>query len=368
MKIIHVTDSMDVGGAERIIALLCRSQRDQGFSPSVQCLYRKGSIGEELEAQGFQVNLQCRSSLPGLMSSLYRVFGSDKPDVVHCHNATAAIMAAIPARMTGTRCVLVTRHGLVRPFRVTSGEVKFAVASHFCDWVVAVCDAAKQNLQAAPFAVRDRVRCVYNGSPPMMSSHSPSFPKRGLTLLHVGRMAPVKDQEKLLRAFALAKSRTPDLQLWIVGDGPLRSRLEELAEELGIASATQFWGEQANVAPFYGAADLFIMSSVSEGLPMVLLEAMSAGLPAVVPAVGGMAEIAKLSPSVVAVSNPTYESLANAISDFASDKARYGRFREAARNCYETHFTVEQMCSQYVSLYTCSRRLPKTLPKWSHSR
>jgi L-malate glycosyltransferase len=362
MKIIHVTDSMEVGGAETVVALLCRSQREEGYFPSVQCLYRKGSIGEKLEGEGFQIELHRQSSLPGLMRSLYQGFREHKPDVVHCHNATAAIMAAIPARMTGTRCVLVTRHGLVRPPYATSGELKFAIASRFCDWLIAVCDAEKQKLLASPFSAQDRVVRVYNGSRSMSTSSSPVIPKRGFTLLHVGRLVPVKQQEELLRAFALAKSRVSDLQLWIVGDGPLRSKLQELSAKLGIEAATRFWGEQATVAPFYCAADLFVMSSLSEGLPMVLLEAMSAGLPAVVPAVGGMVEIAKLSPSVVAVPNSSHELLANAICEVVRDGVQYHRLKEEATECYETHFTVERMCSQYMNLYKCSRSVATTSP------
>ena len=106
---------------------------------------------------------------------------------------------------------------------------------------------------------------------------------------------------RLLRAVALTRSHHPDVQLWIVGDGPLELSLRKLTYELGLNDSVTFFGEQADVSPFMLAADLFVSSSVTEGLPVSLLEAMSVGLPAVVTDVGGMGEIARLSGAVTLV-------------------------------------------------------------------
>ena len=143
---------MQVGGAETIIAQLCRIQRDQGHRPCVYCLYEIGRVGQRLQNESFEVTLERPPTLFGLMRSLYRTFKRSKPDVVHCHNATAAIAGAVPARLAGVRSVLVTRHGLVGPPFSLRRELKFAVASRFCDWVVAVCDIARDNLRKAPFS------------------------------------------------------------------------------------------------------------------------------------------------------------------------------------------------------------------------
>jgi L-malate glycosyltransferase len=351
MNIVHIADSMQVGGAETLIALLCRLQRTQGHGPSVYCLYDIGAIGERLEAEGFDVTLHRPPTFIGLMRSLYRAFKRSKPDVVHCHNATAAIVGAIPARMAGVTSVVVTRHGLVGPPYSLCRELKFAVASRFCDWVIAVCEESRRNLLAAPFAARNRIVRVYNGGPAVSTNGMTSALKTGFTLLHVGRLSPAKDQESLLRAFALAKCHVPDLQLWIVGDGPLRSRLQELTHELGVGTATQFFGEQTDVAPFYVAADLFVMSSVSEGLPMSLLEAMAAGLPSVVTDVGGMGEVARLSGSAVSVPASNYKALADAIRGAAENRCGLAHLRGAARRCYQQNWTSVQTANEYIRLY-----------------
>jgi glycosyltransferase involved in cell wall biosynthesis len=351
MRIVHVTDSLQVGGAETLIVLLCRMQRAQGHRPSVYCLDEIGSLGAELEKENFEVTLHRPSSLSGLTRRLYRSFKVHKPDVVHCHNAAAAILAAVPARLAGVKSVVVTRHGLVdRPYLLRR-ELKFAAASRFCDWVVAVSEEARRNLLGAPFAARKRIIRIYNGGPEIHARSSRSLPKTGFTLLHVSRLVPVKDQESLLRAFALAKQYVSDLQLWIVGDGPLRSRLQEITRELSIESATHFFGEQSDVAPFYLAADLFVMSSVSEGLPVSLLEALSAGLPSVLTDVGGMGEVARLSESALVVSASDYKALAEAIRQMADRRFELAAMKNAARQCYEQNFTIGRMAGEYMRLY-----------------
>src|SRR5580700_4563527 len=115
LHIAHVGDSMEMGGAEKLTATLCRLQRDRGHQASVHCLYRLGVLGEELRTEGFEVVLHHPSSFLQLVRGLYRSFRRSRPDVVHCHNATAAIIAALPARLAGVKAVIATRHGLVKP-------------------------------------------------------------------------------------------------------------------------------------------------------------------------------------------------------------------------------------------------------------
>ncbi len=350
LNIAHVGDSMDMGGAEKLTATLCRLQRDGGHTASVHCLYRLGVLGEELQAEGFDVTLHRPSSFFHLVRSLYRSFRRSRPDVVHCHNATAAIMAAVPARLAGVNTVIATRHGLVKPPYQLRRELKFALASRWCDWVVGVCEGTETNLLAAPFAARDKIIHIYNGAVPADLRAVPR-PKRGFTLLHVGRLAPLKDHATLLQAVARTRALHPDVRLWIVGDGPLAVNLQNLTHELGLKECVTFFGEQADVSPFLLAADLFVSSSVTEGLPVSLLEAMSAGLPAVVTDVGGMGEIARLSGAVTLVPSSDPEAMAVALCDAVAGRQKLSQMGQLASHCYEKYFRPERMLEDYMNLY-----------------
>jgi glycosyltransferase involved in cell wall biosynthesis len=359
LTIAHVVDSMEMGGAEKLTATLCRLQRNRGHAASVHCLYGVGVLGEELRAEGFEVTLHHPSAFFHLMRSLYREFRRSRPDVVHCHNATAAIIAAFPARRAGVKSVIVTRHGLVKPPYQIRRELKFAVASRWCDWIVGVCEGTRTNLLAAPFAARDRIIHIYNGASPADVRAVPRT-KRGFTLLYVGRLAPLKDHATLLRAVALIRRHHPDVQLWIVGDGPLQLSLRKLTYELGLVDSVTFFGEQADVSPFMLAADLFVSSSVTEGLPVSLLEAMSVGLPALVTDVGGMGEIARLSGAVTLVPSSDPQSMASALSDAIARRQELPKMGQMASYCYEQYFRPERMLDDYISLYNrCISRSPE---------
>src|SRR4029077_17303200 len=168
-------------------------------------------------------------------------------------------------------------------------------------------------------------------------------PKQGFTMLSVGRLAPPKDHATLLHAVALLRAHHPDVQLWMVGNGPLEPNLRKLSAELGLEQCVTFFGEQADVSPFLVSADLLVMSSVTEGLPVSLLEAMSAGLPAVVTGVGGMGEIARLSGAVTLVPPSDPEGMARALCDAIARRQELSEKRLLASDCYTRYFRPERM-------------------------
>ena len=166
----------------------------------------------------------------------------------------------------------------------------------------------------------------------------------------IARLAPPKDHETLLHAFAQARRDVP-ASLWVVGDGPLRASLEKLAADLELGNAVVFWGERLNPGDFLAAADAFVLSSRSEGLPMSLLEAMSAGLPAIVTDVGGMAEVVHRFNLGPVVPCGDAEALASAMASTAVDPIARHAFRDRARDDYRRNFTIDAMADAYLRLY-----------------
>ena len=119
--------------------------------------------------------------------------------------------------------------------------------------------------------------------------------KSGFTLVSVGRLVRAKHFDTLLRAVAVARPAVPDLGLWIVGGGDEAAALAQLCAELDLGSVVRFCGERRDVGNWLRGADVFVLSSASEGLPISMLEAMAAGLPAIVTDVGGLPELVALS-------------------------------------------------------------------------
>ena len=352
MKIVHVVDSMEVGGAETLVSQMCRLQREQGHNPSVFAVASLGPLGEQLRREGFPVQANMARHLSDAIPAFFRAFKATLPDVVHLHNPTPTIFAAFPARMAGVRSIVSTRHSLVGKPRRAVVELKYAAAALWCDWIVGICDATVENLKSLHTIPRRKIVRVYNGAAPLKRVRAENCPpKSGFTLLFVGRLAPVKNLSLLLRAFQLALASNPSLRLWLVGDGAERGSLERLADDLEISREVTFWGQQLDVAPFFSAADTFIMSSISEGLPMSLLQAFSLGLPAIVTDVGGMAEVVRLAQAgfVVPLTEPMEMSVA--ILRLASCQATRKEVSIDARLCFGSRFIVEAMVNEYMAFY-----------------
>ena len=352
MKIVHVVYSLEMGGAEILVVQLCRVQRANGHDVSV-CVYTsQGPLLDVLRADGFHVHVIGEGPVARTAMRFFRVFRDIQPDVVHCHNPAPTIQAAVAARLARVGTIVSTRHSLVAPPFETRAEITYNLISLCCDWVVAICDATRENLLNTPLVQRTRIARVYNGVDRLEPSPLEEHPaKRGFTLLFVGRLAEIKDLPTMIKAVALAIPRIPDLQLWIVGHGIMREPLESLAHELGIENNVTFWGERLDVARFFSTADVFAMSSVSEGLPMSLLQAMSVGLPAVVTNVGGMAEVVRNAHCGLYTRVGDSAAMAEAIVELASNPDRRDVFANNAKTAYAEYFTLERMESAYMTLY-----------------
>jgi glycosyltransferase involved in cell wall biosynthesis len=358
MKIAHVVDSMEVGGAETLVLQLCYLQREQGHTPSVFALASLGDLGARLQKDGFAVHAEVGRHFFRAATNFMRLFKELRPDVVHLHNPTPTIYAAIPARLAVASSIVSTRHSLVAPPHELVQELKYCIAGRFCDWIVGVSDATTRNLRDLHLVPGRKLVRVYNGAVPLIGApYEQCPPKTGFTFLYVGRLQPVKNHRFLFHAFHIALSSQPDLRLWMVGGGSERTMLGNLAAELGIAAEVTFWGQQLDVVPFFSAADAFVMSSKSEGLPVSLLQAFSLGLPAIVTDVGGMAEAVRLANAGLVVSSTDPGEMAGAIVRMARDDAERKRFSENAESAFLARFNLQTMADTYMGLYRGERRL-----------
>ena len=355
MQIWHVIDSLEVGGAETVVATLCREQQAAGHAPSVHCLLRAGKIAKDLMEDGIPVHVYGPAPLMDIARRMFGLMRSQRPDVLHCHNETPTIFCAPAARLAGVRSVITTYHGMVVP--LNAPRLKFWMATRFCNKVVAVSRTTQANLERSPISCPGRIVTLYNSAAPAGSTGF--FPVCGpdeFPIVNVARHVPAKDILTLLRAFAIARQKAPDLVLLLAGSGVLTDSLKQSTTELGLDASVRFLGEQSDVGGILRQSKLFVLSSINEGLPISLLEAMSAGLPQVVTAVGGMAEIMELSQSGIAAPPQDPPALAAAILRFRDDEQWRLECGRRARECYESRFTPARMAADYFSLYTADRR------------
>ena len=357
MKIVHVVDSMEMGGAETLVSQICRLQRTQGHDVAVYAVAALGTLGERMRADGFHLVSNIGSHLTDSTLNFYRLFRESRPDVVHIHNPTPTIYASLAAMIAGTASIISTRHSLVAPPHDRVAEAKYSIAARFCDWVVGICDATAENLKNLGTLPHRKIVRIYNGATPLDAPGIEKQPsKSGFTLVFVGRLQPVKNLSLLLNAFRIALNSVPDLKLWIVGDGTERTALEKLAADLQLSEFVTFWGQQLDVAPFLAAADTFVMSSVSEGLPVSLLQAFSLGLPAIVTDVGGMAEIARSANAGLVVPSQDAPAMTKAMLEMKASETLRTQFATNASSAFKASFNLQTMVDAYMDIYLNTKR------------
>ena len=351
MKIVHVVYSLQVGGAEVLVAQLSRLQRANGHQVYV-CVYSTlGSIGEALRADGIDVRVLGEAHPLVTMARYVKILHQLRPDVVHCHNPAPTLHAALSARLVGVPRVITTRHRVdPLPYDVPL-ELKYSFTMLFCNWVVGICETTCINLRGAPLAAKNKIVCVYNGTVPVERVGIEGLGKTGFTLVFVGRLAPEKQLETLIRAVALVGDRVPGLAFWMVGDGRDRPALEALAAQLGVTDRVRFWGQRMDTARFFSAADVFVMSSLTEGLPMSLLQSMSLGIPAILTDVDGNGEILRLTGGGLLTPIGDAPAMAESIVRMATDPQLRAQCARRALEGYQAGFTLQTMDEGYMKLY-----------------
>lgn len=226
----------------------------------------------------------------------------------------------VPVALSQEDVELALRHPLVRA-AVRGAHAVGVRGAHSRERLVAA------GLEAArvfePPNVHDLAR--YEPAPPGTAN---------LDVVFVGALVPVKQVDLLLRALALVRAARPDLRAAIVGDGELRPQLRQLAGALGLASNVEFAGARphAEVAQWLRRSRIFVMTSKMEGLPMAMVEALSCGVPVVVPDVGDVTTVARDGDNAWIVSRPSPEGYAEAIATLLADSARRARLAESARS------------------------------------
>lgn len=167
----------------------------------------------------------------------------------------------------------------------------------------------------------------------------------------VGRLVAVKDHETLLEALAVLARKVNRLQAVVVGDGPLLDLLARRRSELGLDGVVRFLRHRDDVEKVLGALDIFVLSSVSEGLPNTILEAMAAGLPVVATDVGGVGEMVVHGETGLLVPPGSPGRLSDALLGLVANPAARTRLGATARRRVQTQFGLHRMVSEYQSLY-----------------
>ena len=362
MRILHVITTLDVGGAEMHLLAQVRGQVARGHAVEVAWLKGRGSLAPDFRAAG--AGRVERASLPfGLLA---RIRGAD---LVHSHLLKADMLAALLALLAGRRARLVaSKHNDEQVLLRAPVSRVHGVLGNLPRRTIVLSDHVGRFVERHGRVARARIVRVYYGLDPApferAAREAPGTRgalRAGLglrpddvVLVCVARFAPQKAHDVLLRAFARAAREEPRLALLLVGDDPFgdgRRRAEALAAELALGGRAVFAGIRRDVPALLAASDVFVMCSLWEGLGLVFLEAMAAGLPVLATRVSAVPEVVVEGRTGLLVPPSDDRALADAMLALARDPALRARLGAAGAERVAEAFGLERMVEETLAVY-----------------
>ena len=289
-----------------------------------------------------------------------------RPHVVHTHTAKAGFLGRLAARLVGVPVVLHTYHGHVLSgyygrFRSTGLRVMERALASLTDRLIAVSGSVRDDLVALGIAPADRFVVVPLGLDlePMFQAgrhrgtlRSEFGLRADMPLVGiVGRLFPIKNHHLFLEAAARLRASTPEVRFVVVGDGPLRPRLEERARQPDLAGRVIFTGWRHDLSKIYADIDALVVSSINEGTPVSAIEAMAAGCAVVATRVGGLPDLIDDGRTGVLVTPGDPAALASAVARQLTDQTDSERMRSAARTDVRERFMASRLVADLQRLY-----------------
>jgi len=351
--VVHCVFSVAIGGQEMVILSLATQADRSRFAPRVLCLHSAGELASRFEAEGVPVDVLEAPIGAGSVQTLRAMrayLRQHRPAILHTHNPSPHQYGALSRLATGVPVMVHTKHGRNQSLS-GRGLLLERIANRLTDVVIAVSHDAAEVAHQTEGVPWNRIRIIHNGVA-AATALAPRGRGTGWRAVHVARLNQVKDQATLLRAARLVLDANPAFRLDIVGDGELRLDLERLAAQLGLQDAVTFHGFHSDVRPFLDAADLFVLSSTSEGIAITLLEAMAASLPVVATDVGGNREVVTGDATGLLVPARNPIALANGMMAVLADPVRAARMGAAGSERVREHFSLDAMVRGYETLYS----------------
>ncbi len=358
-RILFVITKDDVGGAQKYVQELAANLDPRQFQASI---LTGGKKGVRFLSNALRPYLLFANDLLAV-AELFFVFKKEKPDIVHLNSSKAGVVGALAAKLAGVPKVVFTAHGWVfnpdntlswlrRQFYILLHKV----AGRFQDAIISVSEYDHQLALRGRIASPAKLAMIYNGIGPvnfiakqdarrvLKKMIGAPVDEKSVWIGSVGRLVMEKDYGTLVEAAALL----PRANFFLIGSGYELPKLKAKIKKLGLESRF-FILELSPGAPYLKAFDMFMLTSIKEGLPYTMLEAMAAEVPMIVTRVGGMTEIVQSRGLVMPARQP--EEIARAAEFYLDHPDAARKYAQDARAFLEAHLTLSQMVRATEKIY-----------------
>lgn len=365
MKILHVIDSGGLYGAEMVLLTLAEEQKRLGHDVCIASIGDRDDgekpIETEARARSIDVAVFRMAKGPNIYGALriVRFARTNAFHILHSHGYKPDILLGILPRRIRKLPLVCTVHGWTSAGALT--RMRFyewadALCLRRADAVCLVSDAMRSLKQIAAID-RSKVHVIPNGITRLDTSVPPPddeitrFCSQGFTVVSIGRLSREKGYDILLRAFASLNKNLPHTRLLIIGEGPERERLEALAHELNLDGKIMLPGYRNRAWRYLKACKVFVLSSLTEGLPITLLEAVQTGIPVIATRVGGIPSIISNKQTGILIPPGVQRSLERAMASLVGDGQIISRLALRPIPQLDNIIGSTVMTQKYIEIY-----------------
>lgn len=366
IRIGFVVEGLDVGGTELSLMKWLRHCDRRKFEPLVFA-FRGGVLENELKVLGIPVSvIEKRAAFDAaFFGRLVSEFKKARLQLVHCRNGIPAICYGVVAARLAGLVVVSSIHGRTHYLQRGLRTTLWFWVLRWNHRVITVTEGIKKEIARLARISEKKIRVIHNGididGGELFMNRADLRRETGVNehdfvIGSVGNLRPIKGHKYLVEAFAVVKKRLASAKLVLVGKGEEEDNLRRQASELGVADAVIFLGFRTDASKLIRAFDVFVLPSLSEGFPNVVLEAAAAKVPIVASRVGGMEEILTAEESGLLVEPKSAEEIAGQIRRLAMDKPLVSRLTERAYRTVVERFGMARMLARYDEEYESLRK------------
>ncbi len=362
LKVIHLVEDLKIGGAERVIGDTALGLDRKKYDVSVWCVTRGGETATELSEKGIEVKILGISSYHNPLSTfkMTRLLKASRADIVHTHGYFASVIGRLAARRAAIPVILAHVHSTYWEYKKRHLMIERKL-SRFTQKIICCSKAVENFVRNTEKITDNKTIVIYNGVDegrfsPRKSSTSIraefGLDEEAAVVGTVSSLTPHKGHEYLIQAASLVQDTFPSVKFLVVGDGPLRIKLEEQAKNLNIHPSVIFTGTRKDIPEILSLLDVFVLPShTREGLGIVIIEAMAAEKPVVATDIGGIPEVVDDGETGLLVPPGDPEALSKAITTLLQDPSRAKTMGEKGRTRVKEMFTTTKMLSEIEHVY-----------------